>query len=177
MILSRLLRLSLFGVALPLGLSCAAQPVPTEAPSEAAKAPPAQEDITSGDAISPVEAALAGSHRDPANRARDGQRHPEATLSFFGLSPQMTVVELWPGAGWYTEVLAATIQGHGKLITTNFDVNASTDPEDYRVRVGKAFAAKLKSDPVYEDVVAITVTDPNNLTLAPEGSVDLVLTF
>ncbi len=174
---SRLLRLSLFGLALPLGLSCAAKPVPTEAPSEPTEAPQAEETITAGDAISPVEAALAGSHRDPKNRARDDQRHPQATLSFFGLSPQMTVVELWPGEGWYTEVLAATIQGHGKLITTNYDVNASTDPKDYRVRVGKAFAEKLTSDPVYEGVEAITVTDPTSFTLAPEGSVDLVLTF
>ncbi len=174
---SRLLRLSLFVVALPLGLSCAAKPVPAEAPREPTPAPQPEESIASGDAISPIEAALAGSHREAGNRARDGQRHPQATLSFFGLTPQMTVVELWPGTGWYTEVLAATIQGHGKLITTNYDVNASTDPEDYRVRIGKAFAEKLLSDPIYEGTEAITVADPKSFTLAPEGSVDLVLTF
>src|SRR3546814_12971231 len=46
-------------------------------------------------------AALAGNHRSAENRARDKYRHPAETLSFFGLQPDMTVVENWPGGGWY----------------------------------------------------------------------------
>jgi len=175
---SRQLRICTFSVVLPLVAACAPKPVPVESPApapaaEAEEAAPEEAPAT-GNAI---ETALAGAHRSAANRARDDQRHPLETLTFFGLAPEMTVVELWPGGGWYTEVLAATVHGQGKLITTNFDVNASTDPKDYRVRVGTAFAKKLESDPVYEGVEAVTVTDPKTLTLAPEGTVDLIVTF
>ena len=49
-----------------------------------------------------LDQALQGSWRDPTNVARDQYRHPEQTLEFFGLTPNMTVVQLWPGTGWYT---------------------------------------------------------------------------
>ncbi|MCB9566504.1 MAG: class I SAM-dependent methyltransferase [Myxococcales bacterium] len=162
-------------------LACAAKPVPTEAPPaegavNAQSTPEGASSAGEGDRAA-IEAAVAAPHRADKNRARDGARHPVETLTFFGLRPAMTVVELWPGGGWYTEILAATVHGKGKLIATNFDPNASSDPKDYRVRVGKAFLEKLESDPVYEGIDVVTVGDPKALVLAPEGSVDLVLTF
>ncbi|MDB2689519.1 methyltransferase, partial [Luminiphilus sp.] len=51
------------------------------------------------------DAALAGEHRSEQNKARDFYRHPRETLSFFGLEAGMTVMEVSPGGGWYTEVL------------------------------------------------------------------------
>jgi predicted methyltransferase len=175
----RLTRLPILtlSLALPFALACAPKPVPTETPEEPAAAAPEAEASADAPVGGSIEAALAGAHRSEGNRARDGQRHPMETLTFFGLTPEMTVVELWPGGGWYTQVLAGTVYGSGKLITTNFDVNASTDPQDYRVRVGTAFAEMLKSSPIYEGVETVVVSDPNNLTLAPEGTVDMVLTF
>src|SRR5690348_11670804 len=62
-----------------------------------------------------LTAALKGSWRDPANAARDPYRHPRETLEFFGLKPDMSVVQLWPGGGWYTEVLAPVLKDHGQL--------------------------------------------------------------
>jgi predicted methyltransferase len=53
--------------------------------------------------------------RPTADKARDRYRHPVETLTFFGIKPDMTVVEIWPGAGWYTEILAAFLKQHGKL--------------------------------------------------------------
>lgn len=61
-------------------------------------------------------AALDGNQRSPANRARDVYRHPGQTLGFFGIKPRMTVVEIWPGTGWYTEILAPYLAPRGKLI-------------------------------------------------------------
>ena len=52
-----------------------------------------------------LEWAVAGAWRD-RDKARDAARHPMETLRFFGLQPAMTVVEFWPGGGWYTEILA-----------------------------------------------------------------------
>ncbi len=60
--------------------------------------------------------AVAGPQRSAANRARDAYRHPVKTLAFFGVKPADTVVELWPGGGWYTEILAPYLAGKGKLI-------------------------------------------------------------
>ncbi len=63
-----------------------------------------------------LKQAVAGPQRTEANRARDQYRHPVATLSFFGVKPKDTVVELWPGGGWYTEILAPYLAEKGTLI-------------------------------------------------------------
>src|SRR3546814_12309624 len=64
----------------------------------------------SGDAIA---AAVAASTRTATNTARDKYRHPAETLAFFGVKPGDTVVELWPGGGWYTEILAPLTKAGG----------------------------------------------------------------
>jgi predicted methyltransferase len=122
-------------------------------------------------------AALDGPQRAAENKARDVYRHPLETLLFFGLRPDMTVVELWPGGGgWFTEILAPTLRDSGKLIVTNFD--PSGPPDAYQTRNGKKFLDKLGGAPeVYDKVEVVTVTDPSALVLAPENSVDLIVTF
>ncbi|MDC0722902.1 class I SAM-dependent methyltransferase [Nannocystis bainbridge] len=127
--------------------------------------------------VEALKAAIAGPQRSAENRARDVYRHPLETLLFFGLKKDQTVVELWPGGGgWFTEVLAPTLRDSGKLIVTNFDPNGPADA--YQTRNGKKFLEKLASAPeVYDKVEVVTVTDPSALVLAPENSVDLVVTF
>jgi predicted methyltransferase len=63
-----------------------------------------------------LAAAAAGTHRSDANKARDQYRKPVKTLQFFGIKPNQTVVEIWPGGGWYTEILAPYLKDNGKLI-------------------------------------------------------------
>ena len=72
----------------------------------------AQDDASTTDAL---KAAIAGPQRSDANKARDKYRHPLETLTFFGIKPDMTVVEVSPGTGWYTEILAPFLKDHGKL--------------------------------------------------------------
>jgi predicted methyltransferase len=55
-----------------------------------------------------IEQAMLGEHRSEENRDRNRYRHPVGTLSFLGVEDGMTVLEIWPGAGWYTEILLAT---------------------------------------------------------------------
>mgnify|MGYP000150030195 CR=1 FL=1 len=74
-----------------------------------------------------IKAILASPHRNPDNVARDEFRHPAETLAFFGLKQDMTVVEMGPGAGWYTEILAPFLSKKGKLVVNNGDPNG---PED-----------------------------------------------
>ena len=63
-----------------------------------------------------IERAMLGDHRSEVNKARNVYRHPVGTLTFLGLRDGMTVMEIWPGGGWYTEVLAPVIRHHGQFI-------------------------------------------------------------
>jgi predicted methyltransferase len=63
-----------------------------------------------------LQLAVANPQRSEKNRARDQYRHPAETLAFFGIRPTDTVVEIWPGGGWYTEILAPYLAAKGRLI-------------------------------------------------------------
>lgn len=109
-----------------------------------------------------LRAAIAGSHRSSANVARDTWRHPYETLTFFGIKPTMTVVELLPEGGWYTEILAPYLRQDGKLIGA-----------------GLISKTLLESNPaVYDKVVRGAFNPPKAIyNFAPPNSVDMVLTF
>ncbi|HEX4709717.1 methyltransferase [Phenylobacterium sp.] len=118
-----------------------------------------------------LEAAIAGSWRAPADRARDRWRHPLESLQFWGLKPGQTVVEFWPGAGWYTDIvdpfLAAT---GGKLYAADLE---ATDA-DGRAMV-EAYRRKLADKPKLYGKVEITAFGPTSGPVAPAGTADLVL--
>ncbi|MBN3889258.1 MAG: class I SAM-dependent methyltransferase [Nostoc sp. JL31] len=117
-----------------------------------------------------LQTILSSSHRSIANRDRDKYRHPAQTLEFFGLRPNMTVVELWPGGGWYTEILAPFLASKGLLIITNLTPSTS--------KPALAFQEKLAANPeVFGKVKVAQINPPNELTLAPDNSVDIVVTF
>ena len=125
-----------------------------------------------GAADAPIQQAIDGSWRSAANRARDRYRHPLQTLELFGLRPDMTVIELDPGGGWYTEILAPVLRGHGHLI------EAAPPPEGRMRAMAAAFESKLRSDPaVYGTVKVIPFAPPARVDLGPPGSADMVLTF
>jgi predicted methyltransferase len=122
-----------------------------------------------------LDAAIAGAHRSAANKARDRYRHPKETLEFFGLRPEMTVVEIWPGGGWYTDVLAPVLRERGKLYAALY---GESPPFPYQAREMEAFRAKLAGAPaVYGNVTITALGFPDELTIAPAGSADLVVTF
>ncbi len=122
-----------------------------------------------------IGAAIFGDHRVEKNHARDDFRHPLQTLSFFGLEPSMTVIELWPGGGWYTEILAPTLREEGKLIAASFGVDfpvkgLAAVHEDYvQMLVGNS--------KVYDKVEVIAFSIPEHADLGEKNSVDMVLTF
>lgn len=117
-----------------------------------------------------LQTILTSSHRSEQNRLRDKYRHPAQTLEFFGLHPNMTVVELWPGTGWYTEILAPFLASKGQLIVTNFAPSTS--------KPALALQEKLAANPeIFGKVKVAQINPPNELTLAPENSVDIVVTF
>lgn len=122
-----------------------------------------------------LQAALAGSHREPANAARDVFRHPAETLNFFGIKPTHTVVEIAPGGGWYTEVLAPYLSAQGKLYAAHADPKSTSE---YYQRTLAAYKAKLAANPtVYGKVELTAFAPPALVAVAPAGSADLVVTF
>jgi len=123
----------------------------------------------SGDTATLLKETLAGSWRSDANKARDKYRHPVETLTFFGIRPDMTVIELDPGGGWYTGILAPFLYQSGHLI------EAASPP---RKGPGK-FEQMLKADPkVYGHVAkVIPFSPPQQVNLGPDNSADIVLTF
>ena len=121
-------------------------------------------------------AAIDGPQRSAANRARDGYRHPLETLRFFGIVPQGTVIEISPGGGWYTEILAPYLRDQGRLYAAHYPAD-STDPQQRQARA--RFEQKLKADPaVYDRVIVGTEPDARGFSdIAPAGGADAVLTF
>jgi predicted methyltransferase len=118
-----------------------------------------------------LEAALAGSHRSDEDRARDAYRHPRETLTFFGIQPNMTVVELWPGGGWYTDVLGPYLREDGRLIA------AVPSREGRRARYANEFIAKVEARPELYGQLTIATLDPPTVDLGEAGSADMVVTF
>jgi len=124
-----------------------------------------------------LDAALAGDHRAPANVARDKYRHPRETLLFFGIEPAMTVVEVWPGGGWYTEILAPFLNRQGTYYAAWFPTSWEKTP-DYLKRIEKQFDAKAAARPdVYGRMTKTYLLAPAYVDAAPKGSADMVLTF
>jgi predicted methyltransferase len=124
-----------------------------------------------------VEQAMSGEHRSEANIARNRYRHPVGTLTFLGLEDGMTVMEIWPGGGWYTEVIAPVMRHHGQFIVAGYDVDVPDQPE-YRYRLQLDLLDKFAATPGIYDQVAVAAFSPPESTLLGEAdSVDLVLTF
>lgn len=117
-------------------------------------------------------AVINGPQRSDEHKARDKYRHPAETLTFFGLEPDMTVVELWPFGGWYTEILAPYLKDHGKL----YGANVASDVRGLG-RYRTAFENKLASDKSLYGGVTETSLGPSDSAIAPPGSADMVLTF
>jgi predicted methyltransferase len=120
---------------------------------------------------------LAGDHREQKNAARDKYRHPAEVLSFFGVRPDMTVVEIWPTGGWWTEILAPLLKEQGRYYAAYYPSDAPNAPS-YIKRVESQYDAKLAARPdLYGKVIKTAVLAPGYRNPAPRGSADMVLTF
>jgi len=118
-----------------------------------------------------IEEAVAGDWRLEADKARDKYRHPVETLNFWGLKRAMTVVEFWPGAGWYTDILAPFLAATGgKLYAANVE-----PLDDVRRKAVEAYRKKLASRRRLYGAVSVTAFGPTSGPVAPPGSADLAL--
>lgn len=178
-------RLLVTALSLAMALSaCAKSPTANDAAEAAPATAPvtaATERATTPDAdrARALDAAIAGNWRTPEFVARDRYRHPRETLAFFGIAPNQTVIEITPGGGWYTEILAPYLYEHGRYVAALVD--PETLPEARRERSREAhakFMARLGGEPTQVYGRSTTVDfDPKAPRLGAPGSADAVLTF
>lgn len=161
---------------LPLWLPMAALGVIVAAPLAQARPPLPEPPLTDPASDSALDSILAGPQRSAANRDRDVYRHPKATLEFFGIRRDLTVMEVWPGkGGWWTEILAPLLRDHGHYIAAQW--NPKLD-EPFIQDGLKAYHAKLAADPAsYGKVTVVALQYPGALSPVAQDSVDLALTF
>lgn len=167
----RRILLGLSALSVPFALAAAApKPVPHKAtPSAGTPHKPAPRAAAAPHAaVAPdIAKAVADPARKAENRARDRYRHPAETLSFFGLKPDMTVVEILPGGGWYSDILAPYLAEQGHYVAAvppgkdsdRFQALITADPD----RLGKA------------QIVGFAAGQPTEF--APAGTADMILTF
>ena len=121
-----------------------------------------------------LTAIMAGDQRSEANRARDVYRHPKETLLFFGIRPEMTVLEVWPAPGWYTEIIAPLLRDKGKYYAANPPANPASE---YNTKQRAAFEAKLAARPDLYSKVNVVTLPADGSDVVPAGTLDMAVTF
>jgi predicted methyltransferase len=114
-------------------------------------------------------------HRSDTNIARNNFRHPVETLEFFGLEKNMTVVEILPSTGWYTEIIAPYLRDSGKYYAAHFSPNATLS---YMPAILGQFEEKITAQPqLYGKITVRHLNPPHEVVIAPPESADMALTF
>lgn len=150
---------ALFAVA--LGCAFAAISPTTYAAGEAAAA------------IDPALSAMVASpERSAPFIARDAARHPAEELTFFGLKPTMTVVELWPGGGYWTEILGPYLAKSGHYYVAQPVPGSGEEDEVVTRWKARVASHKERMGPITQTMLGKGHTD-----IAPAGSADLAVTF
>jgi predicted methyltransferase len=121
-----------------------------------------------------LDRILAGNQRSAENRARDVYRHPRQTLLFFGIRPEMKVLEVWPEPGWYSEILAPLLRDRGRYYAA---VIAPDPSSPYNTKRLAAYRQKLAANPeLYDRVEVLNMPTDGGDVVAP-ASLDMVVTF
>ncbi len=144
-----------------LALVCTAACASTETPPHAAHA-------------GALATAINGPWRSAEDRARDEYRHPEQALAFWGLGPNMTIVETGPGGGWWTEILAPyAAQTGGRYIAAFGDLGAP-NVSSGALQGRQSFIERFDDRAIYGDVSAVDFSMRAGLAL-PDNSADFIL--
>ncbi len=120
-----------------------------------------------------LDAALTGSVRSDDERSRDAFRNPKAALGFYGLKSDMTVIEVSPGGGWWTDILAPTLRERGKLVVgVNTNINGPA-----RRNLGALLTRFAEKPDVFDKVEITNYAPAQGGKLGPDNSADMVLVF
>lgn len=123
-----------------------------------------------------LQAVVESDQRPVAERERDRYRNPYETLVFFGIEPDMRVVELYPGGGWYTAILAPYLAEGGQLVAAHFNLDRADAPSYYE-RLHNDYIERFSDSERYGDIEIVAFDPPDKVNLGEPGSADMVLTF
>jgi predicted methyltransferase len=124
-----------------------------------------------------LTAAVNGPQRSEKARARDAYRHPQETLQFFEIGSTQTVLEIAPGGGWYTDILAPYLHDHGHLYEAQY-ISTSAELADEDRATDAAWLRKLAGQPaIFGNVVVGTLRAGEFTGFGAEGQFDRVVTF
>ena len=130
-----------------------------------------------GASATSLDAAISGSQRSSQARARDVYRHPKETLQFFDLAPTQAVLEIAPGGGWYSDILAPYLRNAGQLYEAQY-LSTSADLAAEDSATDAAYRRKLANAPsVYGNVVVGTLQAGQFNGFDTNEKFDRVLTF
>lgn len=147
----------------------------TEVAPEPAPEPAVAPVVGTEEAAEKLATVIAGEHRSADNKARDQYRNPAETLQFFSVGPDSAVVEIWPGGGWYTEILAPYLRDEGRYIAAGFDPESNVE---FIRLAAERYQAKLDENPeLYGKTETAVFMPPGQLEEIPENTADVVLTF
>jgi predicted methyltransferase len=121
-----------------------------------------------------LTAVLAGDQRTPEERARDVYRHPKETLLFFGLRPEMTVLEVWPEPGYYSAIIAPLVRAQGKYYAGVIAVDPASK---HSVQRSDDYRQRLAARPDLYDRVSVVTFPADAGAVVPPGTLDMVVTF
>jgi predicted methyltransferase len=135
--------------------------------------------ISAGGVCAPsssLEDIINGEHRSADNKSRDNFRHPQKTIEFFGTKPSDHVLEMWPGNGWYSEILAPYVKDNGKFTAVTFSVD-NLNSDDKRAsswsKTALRYREKMSDKSLYGNVKFTEFEPPAQLKVAKPGSVDV----
>ena len=125
-----------------------------------------------------IKSALSGDHRSIKNKARDKFRNPFQTLKFFGIRPESKVLEISPGRGWYSEVLAPIFRDSGEFYVATWDIPSLPERiRPYLSKIDGSYRESLKKLPSVYDQVKIITYSSKNPNFGSSNTYDFILTF
>lgn len=131
--------------------------------------------------VSALQHVVDSAYRSVDNKQRDQYRHPVETLTFFGIRPEMSVLEVWPARGWYTEILAPYLKDKGQLTIANFRQNDGTLEDERKIfwaKLAKKLEQDIKNHPEHFGQVKSAEFDPPGLMQPGQvNQYDMVLSF
>jgi predicted methyltransferase len=186
-IMKSIVEKTLLTVALLSALAACANKSENVAESKAAEETPTSAQAASDELAATMKAnienkiakVMEGGHRSDENRARDVFRRPKETLSFFGLRDNMTVIEITPGGGWFSEILAPTLADYGQYTAAVYDPAAASSDRarDYYNSANEGLKKKFVAAPDAYSKAKLVMFDGKAPVFGEAGSADMVLTF
>ncbi len=127
-----------------------------------------------------LQTAVDSPYRAAENKQRDQYRHPAQALDFFGVKPDMQVLEVWPARGWYTEILAPILKDHGQLSLAVFKHNDGSLDDERKIfwaRLASRLDQDIRKNPDHFGAVTQFEFDPPGLMLGQNNRFDMILSF